>query len=144
MGDAVATGIATFKEWFEHLDGKKNGWKHGLCTDFCSDPKLACYSCCCGCLLAASLTADQGGNILISLLCNCCCPVCANFSHRQPERSKTRASGGVKDENIMSDMAAIGCKQCALAQEAKQKNLGGGPAGLPAFTVPKQSDMNSA
>ena len=135
--------VNTFKTWWRHNEGTEFGWKHPLVCGFCSDPKLAVYGCLCPCVLAGSISYEHGRHPANSCMCFQCCSPCNAFMFRLHDRKAAREKTGVTDQGLMTDFVSGGCSCFALVQEAKQLELGGGPAGLPAFNFkePQQQSM---
>lgn len=127
---------------FQQIDGKEAGWKYGMCSDICSNPKITVYACCCPCLMNRDLAmhhkAEDG---MMALLCGTpysyvgwwCCEWPNMWAFRMTNREQTREQNGISKQDKFTDLvlSCTGC--CAMVQEAKQNAESG--------TAPKQEPL---
>eukprot|EP00397_Hematodinium_sp_SG-2012_P062631 GEMP01084921.1.p1 GENE.GEMP01084921.1~~GEMP01084921.1.p1 ORF type:complete len:146 (+),score=16.11 GEMP01084921.1:63-500(+) len=123
----VDEGVEVIKDFLAKIQGTDVGWKDALCLDWCKEPKMAIYACCCPCILAGQISSHNNKNAYVSCCCFLCCHGCHYCCFRLPDRALIRQKTGVSSDTVLVDhlREIMGsCCGCGLLQVAKQAGIG--------------------
>jgi len=126
----------TVCQLWQDIQGTDKGWNQALVKDYCKDPVLATYGCCCKPCLWSQVSANKGNNALGSCLCGCFCPCCHICAFRASERMDTNGQ-----DDILISYAREGCCEgwnCGAVQHAAQLQLKPGMPSRPGEPAQQQ------